>query len=367
MGLRTPLYDWHVAHGAKMVDFGGWDMPVQYHSILKEHEAVRQRAGLFDVSHMGVLELRGPQSLGALQHLVPNDLARLQPGQGLYTQLCQEDGGTLDDLLIFCLDAERWWIIVNASNRHQDYTWIGKHIQEQGAELISLAESTGILALQGPRAEAILAKLTSEPSNSGSWPAFGIRAIKLGELPVIASRSGYTGEDGFELYVPHIYLGEVWDALLEAGKAEGLEPVGLGARDTLRLEAAMPLYGHELDTSTTPLEAGLGWSVKLQKPSDFLGKQALRLQQEQGLKKRRVGFKLEGKRAPREGYELYQGEQKIGVVTSGSLSPTLGHPIGMGYIEAPWCEPLPESFEVDIRGQRHQATRVKMPFYKRSK
>ncbi|HEY9838884.1 MAG: glycine cleavage system aminomethyltransferase GcvT [Candidatus Sericytochromatia bacterium] len=367
MSLRqTPLNARHRALGAKMVDFGGWDMPVQYHSILKEHEAVRARAGLFDVSHMGVFELRGSQSLAAIQHLVPNDVARLQPGDGLYTQLCNEAGGTLDDLLVFCLDELRWWLIVNASNRQQDFLWIQSQLGGFSAELVSLAESTGILALQGPQAVSVLGTLCDQDLSPAAWPAFALKTIQLGDVPVQASRSGYTGEDGFELYIPHTSLGQIWDQLLDAGQAFGLEPVGLGARDTLRLEAAMPLYGHELDLETSPLEAGIGWSVKLQKPADFIGKDALRLQKEQGLQKRRVGFVLEGKRAPRQGYALYLGSEEIGVVTSGSLSPTLGFPIGMGYIQAPYCHELPESFEVDIRGQRHACKRVKMPFYKRS-
>lgn len=363
--LQTPLNERHRALGAKMVDFGGWDMPVQYHSILKEHEAVRQRAGLFDVSHMGVYELRGPDSLAALQRLVPNDLSRLSHCQGLYTQLCAEDGGTLDDLLVFCLDSEKWWIIVNAGNRQPDFDWIASHASGQ-AELVSLADHTGILALQGPKAAEILAQLTDHEVSSEAWPAFGIRALKLAERHVIASRSGYTGEDGFELYVPHEYLGEIWDRLLAVGKADGLEPVGLGARDTLRLEAAMPLYGHELDRETTPLEALLGWSVKLQKADDFIGKQALQAEKAAGLKKKRIGFSLpDGKRAPRQGYELYAGDRRIGVVTSGSLSPTLGYPIGMGYVDAPWYQDLPAELSLDIRGQRHPVQVVKLPFYKR--
>lgn len=365
MSLRqTPLNSRHRALGAKMVDFGGWDMPVQYHSILKEHEAVRQRAGLFDVSHMGVYELRGSDALSLLQRLVPNDLGRLSDCHGLYTQLCDESGGTLDDLLIFRLDAERWWIVVNASNRQQDADWILAHAEGQ-AEWLPLADYTGILALQGPRAADILAKLTPTSVAAQDWPAFGIRALELEGRPVIASRSGYTGEDGFELYVPHAYLGEVWDRLLEQGAAEGIEPVGLGARDTLRLEAAMPLYGHELSREISPLEAGLGWSVKLEKSVGFIGQSALQRQKAEGLRQRRIGFRLlEGKRAPRQGYELYAGEQKVGVVTSGSLSPTLGYPIGLALIAAPWCQDLP-ALELDIRGQRQAIDIVKLPFYKR--
>ncbi len=362
----TPLNARHRALGAKMVDFGGWDMPVQYHSILKEHEAVRQRAGLFDVSHMGVFDLKGPDALAAIQYLIPNDASRLTAGKGLYTQLCNPQGGTIDDLLIFCLNAEHWWLIVNAGNRDKDFEWIASQLTGFDAQLSSLADNTGIIALQGPSAADILSRICELDLNPVSLPAFSIRATEIQGHKVMLSRSGYTGEDGFEIYVPYAQIEAVWDSLLTAGQTDGLEPVGLGARDTLRLEAAMPLYGHELDDQTSPLSAGLGWSVKLQKAADFIGKQALITEKEQGLTKVRVGFVLEGKRAPRQDYTLWLDDQQIGVVTSGSLSPSLGYPIGMGYIQLQAGQELPESFDVDIRGQRHPARRVKLPFYKRS-
>lgn len=362
----TPLNARHRALGAKMVDFGGWDMPVQYHSILKEHEAVRQRAGLFDVSHMGVFALQGPDAMAAIQYLIPNDVTRLQCCNGLYTQFCNETGGTIDDLLIFSLTENHWWLVVNAGNRDKDFNWIQSHISNFDVTLTSLADDTGILALQGPSAAAILGRVCKLDLNPIELPAFSIRATEIAGHKVMLSRSGYTGEDGFEIYVPHEYIEAVWDSLMTAGQTDGLEPVGLGARDTLRLEAAMPLYGHELDDETSPLSAGIGWSVKLQKEADFIGKAALVAQKAQGLPKVRIGFVLEGKRAPRQDYTLWLDGEQIGVVTSGSLSPTLGYPIGMAYIQAPWSQDLPESFDVDIRGQRHPARRVKLPFYKRS-
>jgi len=351
-----------------MVDFGGWDMPVQYSSILAEHAAVRQQAGLFDVSHMGVFELQGPACLEALQYLVPNDLARLGPGQGLYTQLCNQQGGVLDDLLIFQLTAQHWWLVVNAGNRESDFRWIQEQVATFEVSFSSQAEHLGILALQGPEALGILTALT--PADLSEFPAFAIRQLTLADTEVWVSRSGYTGEDGVEIYAPHADLPRLWNTLLETGALQGLVPVGLGARDTLRLEAGMPLYGHELDDQTSPLEAGLGWSVKLQKSADFLGKAALTAQKSAGLKKKRVGLVMpDSRRAPRQGYTLFaasQPDQAIGQVTSGSLSPTLGYPVGMAYLDLPWAEQISE-LEVDIRGQRYPAQIVKLPFYRRTK
>ncbi|MBF2054728.1 MAG: glycine cleavage system aminomethyltransferase GcvT [Candidatus Sericytochromatia bacterium] len=365
---RTPLNARHKAAGARMVDFGGWEMPVQYTSILAEHAAVREAAGLFDVSHMGVFELSGPDALAAGQYLVPNDLARLQPGQGLYTQLCNPSGGVLDDLLIFALTPTCFWLVVNAGNRESDFHWVSSQLGGFEARLCRKPDPLGILALQGPRTLDILTPLA--PLNLDTFKPFSIQQSTLAGHTVWISRSGYTGEDGVEIYAPHAALEPIWDLLLSSGQPAGLVPVGLGARDTLRLEAAMPLYGHELDDQTSPLEAGLGWSVKLSKSDDFIGKAALQAMQAAPLPKKRVGFSMPGsKRAPRQGYTLYSGEQPIGQVTSGSLSPTLGYPIGMAYLDGPWTadRPLPDSFEVDIRGQRYPAQLVKLPFYRRNR
>lgn len=362
---RTPLYEQHVALGARMVEFGGWEMPVQYSSILKEHEAVRKAAGVFDVSHMGVFEVRGPQAEAGVDFLVPNQVPRLRPGRGLYTQLCTPEGGTLDDLLVFCLAPERYWLIVNAGKREEDWDWIVKQLQDFDVETLRPADHTGILALQGPQARALLSSLLDLPLQERKL--FDIFQASFAGQDFWLSCSGYTGEDGFELYVPYALLPQLWEALFEQGEAFGLQPVGLGARDTLRLEAAMPLYGHELSTEISPLEAGLGWSVKLNTETDFIGKAALETQKAQGLKRRRIGFKMPGsRRAPREGYPLMQGETQIGVVTSGSLSPTLGYPIGMGYVESPWCDREIETLEVDIRGRRFAAEIQKLPFYRRN-
>ncbi|MGV3527169.1 MAG: glycine cleavage system aminomethyltransferase GcvT [Candidatus Sericytochromatia bacterium] len=367
---RTPLNAAHRALGAKMVDFGGWDMPVQYRSILGEHEAVRTRAGLFDVSHMGVIEVTGAAALAALQYLVPNDLARLQPEQGLYTQFCNPDGGTRDDLLVFCLNPEQWWLVVNAGNRASDLDWVQTQLAAFEVVVTPLYAELGLLALQGPLAATILAELApAAVLDPERFPAFALQRAEVGGIGLHVSRSGYTGEDGFELYVPVAALESLWNQLLAAGAPHGLEPVGLGARDTLRLEAAMPLYGHELETHISPLEAGLAWSVKLKKEADFIGKTALQQQREQGLARRRIGFTMpDSRRAPRQGYGLYLGEERVGEVTSGSLSPTLGYPIGMAYVERPWADDLDTlaDLTVDVRGQRLPVTRVKLPFYRRT-
>ena len=370
---RTPLFESHQALGARLVDFGGWEMPVQYTSILKEHAAVRTAAGLFDVSHMGVFEVSGPDAETALQTLVPNNVERLQDHKGLYTQLCQADGGIIDDLLIFRWNQERYWLIVNAGNREVDFDWISQHLSTYASTLQSLADHTGILALQGPLAESLLQRLLDQHALKSETPLSALGPFQLtpvsGTLNFVVSRSGYTGEDGFELYVPYAHLLTLWTDLLHLGEPDGLVPVGLGARDTLRLEAGMPLYGHELSRKISPLEAGLAWSVKLgteaQPQPDFVGKAALVTQKASPLSQQRIGFIMpESRRAPREGYPLFMNDTQVGVVTSGSLSPTLGYPIGMGYIKAPYDnETTPITLE--IRGQRYPVERVALPFYRR--
>lgn len=370
---RTPLFESHQSLGARLVDFGGWEMPVQYTSILKEHAAVRTAAGLFDVSHMGVFEVTGNDAEAALQALVPNNIARLKDHGGLYTQLCQADGGVIDDLLIFRWHAERYWLIVNAGNRQVDFDWVTQHLKSYASRLQSLADHTGILALQGPRAESLLQRLMDEQDLQSNTPLASLMPFHLtpvsGSVDFVVSRSGYTGEDGFELYVPYAHLVSLWTDLLKLGETNGLVPVGLGARDTLRLEAAMPLYGHELDRQTTPLEAGLGWSVKLgteaKAQPDFIGKDALIAQNQNPLPRQRIGFIMpDSRRAPREGYPLFMEDTQVGVVTSGSLSPTLGYPIGMGYLKAPYYD-QETPITLEIRGQRYPVERVTLPFYRR--
>lgn len=355
---QTCLHAKHLELKAKMVDFGGWHMPVQYSSITKEHEAVRTEAGLFDVSHMGTFEVTGPQAKAFLQYLVPNNIDKLTPGRGLYTQLCKEDGTTLDDLLIFQVASERFFLIVNASNREKDFNWIASHVPED-VTLENKAEQTAILALQGPLAETVLAPHVDVDLRA--MKPFDICPVHFGEYTFFLTRSGYTGEDGFELYAPVADAPSIWDALLAHEK---VSPIGLGARDTLRLEAAMPLYGHELDENTTPLEAGLGWSVKLKTEADFIGKSALIELKAKGLPQKRVGLILENtRRAPRQGYRIFSQGEPIGIITSGSLSPTLNQPIGLGLIQG---NLQPEQVEVEVRNQMLPAKFVKLPFYRRS-
>jgi aminomethyltransferase len=361
---KTALNAVHRALGAKMVEFGGWDMPVQYTSILEEHAAVRTAAGLFDVSHMGTYDVTGYEAYNWLQSLVPNDLMRITPGRGQYTQLCNAQGGVIDDLIVFCLSATHYRLIVNAGNRDTDWQWLQSHLPE-GVTLTDKSPETCIFARQGPAALQLLGTLTRTPLES--VPAFGIETLEIGDLSFLASRSGYTGEDGFELYVPTSSAEQIWNLLLEAGAPFGLKPVGLGARDTLRLESAMPLHGHEITPEITPVEAGLSWSIRLEKGADFIGREVLTRQAETGVTRKRVGFRLlDTKRAPRQGYPIMHAGQQIGVVTSGSLSPTLGYPIGLGLIDAPWFNTL-STFDIDVRGQLLPAETVKLPFYRRKK
>lgn len=365
---RTALYNTHLQLKAKMVPFGGWNMPVQYTGITEEHQVVRQKVGLFDISHMGTFLIEGPSAFDFLQSMVPNDLARITPGKGLYTQFCREDGGILDDLILYQLGPDQFQLVVNAGNRTQDFQWLDAWRDEQkqvGLRLQDLSSETCIIALQGPQALPLINQLASQPLTD--LPYFGIGLAQIAGSTMQVARTGYTGEDGFELFVPADAAEHVWQQCLEHGQAFGLQPVGLGARDTLRLEAAMPLYGHDLTTRTTPLEAALGWSVALQKTTTFLGQAALQQQKSDGVQKKRVGFRLpETKRAPRQEYKIMFEGQQVGEVTSGSLSPTLGYPIGMGYLIAPWFQEL-TTCEVDIRGQLHPAEIVKLPFYRRTK
>jgi aminomethyltransferase len=362
---QTTLHSAHVGLGARMVDFGGWDMPVQYSTISSEHLAVRQNVGLFDVSHMGTFLASGPGALAYLESMVPNHVGALKIGQAQYTQICQPDGGTLDDLLIYRLEETVFQMVVNASNRSKDWDWFATHLPASGVEWKDISAQSCILALQGPKAIQLIDRLLPE-ANLRDLPSFYLTRSNALGYPLVLARTGYTGEDGFEIFVSPDHAETLWNQLLSAGQGEGIRPCGLGARDTLRLESAMPLYGHELDETISPLEAGLGWSVKLDKASDFIGKTALIAQKEQGVKKKRLGFRLsDTRRAPRQGYTLWHQDQQIGVVTSGSLSPSLDIPIGMGYVDA-HAMPSASQFEMDLRGQLMPIEPLKLPFYRRA-
>ena len=360
---RTPLYEQHVALGARLVEFGGWEMPVQYSGIIDEHRAVRTHAGLFDVSHMGEFKVEGSDALAFLQHLVPNDVSRLAINQALYTQLCLPDGGTIDDLIIYKLEDNSYMLVVNAANIDKDFAWVEKQARDFHVQISNQSETTALLALQGPEAQSILQVLTEVDLSTIRYyhSAPGL----VNGIQCIISRTGYTGEDGFELYCASKDVTKLWNDLLAAGKDRGLLPAGLGARDTLRLEASYCLYGHELDEQTNPLEASLGWTVKLNK-GEFIGHDALLKVKEQGLKRKLIGIEMVERGVCRGGYAIYEEDQQIGVITSGAPSPTFNKNIGMGYVEAS-CAVVGKPIYIDIRGKRTAAQIVALPFYKRQK
>jgi aminomethyltransferase len=353
---RTPLYEEHKALGARLVDFAGWEMPVQYEGIKAEHEAVRTRVGLFDVSHMGEVVFRGPQAEEAVQRLVTRDVSRLAVGQAGYAAVCYESGGTVDDVLVYRTQDD-FLIVVNASNREKDVEHFKENTGDLDVEVVDDSDRWALLALQGPEAAALLQTFTETDLSSIKYYRYEVGEVE-GAYAVI-SRTGYTGEDGFELFVRSDDAPDLWRRLIEAGAA----PVGLGARDTLRLEAGMCLYGNELDAETTPLEAGIGFAVHLDKESEFIGQQALRREQEEGLRKKLVGFKVEGRGIARHDYPVTVDGETVGSVTSGTLSPTLNEAIGLALV-APGVE---DRFEVAIRNRTVSARAVPLPFYKREK
>lgn len=363
---RTPLYPLYQKYGGKTVDFGGWELPVQFSSILEEHHAVRNQAGLFDVSHMGEVMIEGPDAKQVVQRLVTNDISRLQENQALYAAMCYPDGGTVDDLLVYKMKEDQYLLVINASNIEKDVSWMIE--QSKGDAVIeNISSKIAQLALQGPQAEAILQKLTSFDLSQIKF--FGFREhIDIAGISTLVSRTGYTGEDGFELYVDASDACDLWEKILETGK-EAVLPCGLGARDTLRFEARLPLYGQELGKDISPLEAGIGFAVKLEMEADFIGKEALIRQKEAGIPRKLVGIEMTGRGIPRTGYPVFAagaaaGEEPIGYVTSGTQSPTLKKNLGLALIRAEYAG-LGTSVEVEIRGKRVEASTVKAPFYKR--
>ena len=353
---RTPLYDEHKALGARLVDFAGWEMPVQYEGIKAEHRAVRERAGLFDVSHMGEVVFRGPDAEQAVQRLVTRDVSRLAEGQAGYAAVCYDTGGTVDDVLVY-KTPDDFLVVVNASNREKDLAHFRENTGDLDVEVADESDDWALLALQGPEATGILQRLTETDLSGLKYFRYAVGEVD-GSYAVI-SRTGYTGEDGFELYLRPEDAPDVWNTLIAAGAA----PVGLGARDTLRLEAGMCLYGNELDPETTPLEAGIGFAVHLDKGEAFIGQDALREEEQEGLRKRLVGFKLEGRGIARHDHPVTANGEPAGRVTSGTLSPTLNEAIGLALV-APDVE---DSFEVVIRERPVEARAVALPFYKRDR
>ncbi len=357
--LQTPLHDWHAAHGGRMVEFGGWHMPVQYRSITEEHHAVRRTAGLFDIAHMGRLRFTGTDSVKFLDHLLTNDVASLKPGQVRYSLICNDAGGALDDVLVTRF--EGWHLlVVNASNRLKIVDWATQHRVGFNVSVEDCSAEWSMLALQGPKSVELLAPLVGEDIAHLRY-YFGCETDVLGQRGIV-TRTGYTGEDGFEVILPREHGVKLWETLIEQGASAGLLPCGLGCRDTLRLEAGMPLYGHELSESIDPVSAGLSFAVKSQ-TKDFIGRDSL-LAKPQPPVQKRVGLVLAGRRIAREGAQVLAGQVDIGEVTSGTFSPTLEKPIAMAYI-AREAAILGANVEVDIRGQSERATIVELPFYRR--
>lgn len=360
---RTPLYEQHRALGARLIEFSGWEMPVHYSSILDEHHAVRSRAGLFDVSHMGEFKVEGSDAEAFLQYLVPNDVSRLAVQQALYTQLCLADGNVIDDLLIYHLAEQHYMLVVNAGNISKDFAWVQGQTRHFKDVIVSdQSDTTALLAIQGPLAQEILQTLTQIDLKTVRYYRFVADAVD--DINCIVSRTGYTGEDGFELYCSSADVVKLWIDLLETGKPHGLVPAGLGARDTLRLEAGLCLYGHELDEQTNPLEARLGWTIKLGK-GNFIGREALQQVKEHGPQRLLVGVELLERGVLRSGYPLYTQEGQIGSLTSGGPGPTVHKHIGMGYVEAAHAV-VGKQIQVEIRGKRSAAQIVALPFYKRN-
>jgi aminomethyltransferase len=362
---RTPLFEVYKEWGGKTIDFGGWALPVQFSSIKEEHEAVRTSAGLFDVSHMGEVEVKGTDSLTFLQKMMTNDISKIKNGGAQYTAMCYENGGTVDDLLVYKIEDNHYLLVVNASNIEKDFKWLKDHLSGD-VTLDNLSEQTAQLAIQGPLAEKVLQKLAGDTNLSEIGFFKFQQVVVLNGKKALVSRTGYTGEDGFEVYCDAKDVVDLWRDILTAGKEDGVIPCGLGARDTLRFEAVLALYGQELSPEISPLEAGIGFAVKLNKETDFIGKEALLQQKEQGLPRKLVGIEMIDRGIPRHGYPVYKNEQLIGEVTTGTQSPTLKKNIGLALINAEFTG-LESEVEVEIRGKRLKATVVPTPFYKREK
>jgi aminomethyltransferase len=343
-----------------MVEFAGWEMPVQYQGVIQEHLAVRRQAGLFDVSHMGEIEVRGEGALDLCQRLSANDVSRMQLCQAQYNLLLNEQGGIVDDVIFYRLQSDVYFVCVNAANSDKDFSWVERHATER-VEVENVSVNYAQLALQGPRAEKILAPLTT--LDLGALKSFQFAFGDVATVRCLVARTGYTGEDGFEFYCEAEAVVRLWDTLLDAGAPQGLVPAGLGARDTLRLEKAYPLYGHELDDTTSPFEAGLDWVTKFSK-SDFIGRDVLLRQKERGIKRKLVGLELIEPGIARSGYAIFAQDQSIGRVTSGTKSPSLGKSIALGYVSIDQAE-AGNIVDVEIRDRRVRAKVVPLPFYRR--
>ncbi|WP_067729961.1 glycine cleavage system aminomethyltransferase GcvT [Oceanobacillus damuensis] len=361
---RTPLFEVYKNDGAKVIDFGGWELPVQFSGIMEEHEAVRQEAGLFDVSHMGEVLVEGKDAVSFINSLLTNDITKIEINQCQYTAMCYPDGGTIDDLLVYKLADEKFLLVVNAANIEKDYNWLEEHVKGE-VTLTNISDDVALLALQGPKAEKILQKITDIDLSEITPFRFAQHVNLDGIKDVLVSRTGYTGEDGFELYLAPDEAIALWEKLFQVGKEDGLKPCGLGARDTLRLEARLALYGQELTKEISPLEAGIGFAVKTNKESDFIGKSSLAQQREAGVKRKLAGVEVTGKGIPRHGYKVFsEDDEEIGFITSGTRSPSLKKNLGLAIIATEHTK-AGTPVKVEVRSKKIDAVVVKTPFYKR--
>lgn len=360
---RTPLFEACAARGGKMIDFGGWELPVQFSGIIEEHTAVRERAGLFDVSHMGEITVKGTDALALLQKSTCNDVAKLTDGRIHYTGLLYPTGGFVDDILIYREADDSYFVVVNAANADKDFDWLVEQAKGMDVAVVNESAAWAQMALQGPRAEGILQTLTE--LNLSEIKYYRFARGKVDGIPAIVSRTGYTGEDGFEVYTAPDAAPGIYDRILDAGRDYGVVPVGLGARDTLRLEAKMALYGNDIDADHTPLQADLGWIVKLEK-GDFNGREVLLKEKESGVPRILVGFEMVDRGIARHDYPIVEGGEEIGVVTSGTHSPSLKKALGLAYLP-PKNAAVGTEFSILIRGRETKARVVPTPFYKRAK
>ena len=359
MELKTPLYETHLKNNARMFNFGGYQMPVQYKTGIKaEHMAVREACGLFDISHYGEVLISGPKALEAINMLLTNDYTSLKVGSARYGMMCNENGGIKDDMITFRVAEDKYMVVVNAETHTSDVEWMKAH--SSGADIKDISDEIGPLSLQGPKAETVLRKITAEGGIPEKYYTFKTDSDIQG-MKCMISRTGYTGEKGYEIYTKRENLVKLWDLILEAGKDEGILPVGLGAKDTLRLEAGMPLYGNDLNEDITPLEADLGFAVKMNK-ENFIGKKAI---EEKGTPYKRVGFRIKGKGIVREKEDIYIGDRKVGFTTSGTYCAYLNQPLAMGYVEEKYAVPG-TVMEADVRGRRVEIEAAPLPFYKRA-
>ncbi|MFI5776105.1 glycine cleavage system aminomethyltransferase GcvT [Nocardia sp. NPDC051570] len=362
MSTLSPLDAVHTAAGASFIDFGGWRMPVRYTGELAEHRAVREAAGIFDLSHMGEIEVSGPEAARMLDFALVGHLSAVPVGRARYTMMCHDNGGILDDLVVYRLAADRFLVVANAANAQVIYVLLRDRAHGFAAEVTDRTTEFALIAVQGPRSAAIVGAVAE--ADLAGLKYYASTAARVADTDVLLARTGYTGEDGFEVYCPPDRAAGIWGALVEAGQPHGLRPAGLACRDTLRLEAGMPLYGNELHVGIAPFEVGLGRVVKFDKPGAFVGRKALAARQQAGADRILVGLVGDGRRAGRHGYAVFDGDAEVGIVTSGALSPTLGRPIAMAMVTAKYAEPG-TALTVDIRGRREPVEVASLPFYSR--